>query len=116
MAKKALYRRSIWRDDSRYEFDYAARTKSERETLARLAWINAAKVTVAPIAPARLLAIHAGIKRMPSSGDVKIENVAEYLQQGLSSKGAGIPTLICMLAVEKGGKRAAEAPGMNSPC
>jgi hypothetical protein len=67
MAEKSLVRRSISKDDPRYLFDYAAHSPEELKAIARLAWINAAKINVAPIAPAQLLAISAAIKRTPKA-------------------------------------------------
>jgi hypothetical protein len=104
MPDESIFRRSIWDDDPRYAFDYAGSSASERKTIARLAWINAAKINVAPIAPENLLAISAAINAMPSVETVGQEDVYNFLTAGIQHAGAGIAILICMLAAEKAGE------------
>jgi len=80
--------------------------RKERKTISRLAWINAAKINVAPIAPAQLIAIGKAIKAMPKATKVKPKEISEYLEVGLEHDGAGIAIVICMLAAETGGEYA----------
>lgn len=104
MAKSARpYRRSIWNTDPRYELDYSSLTEADVKTISKLAWVDAAKKNAPPIAAKSLLQISKAAKAIPSPKDVKAKEIEQYLQGGLDHLGAGIPTLICMLAVESNG-------------
>ncbi len=61
MAEKPAFRRSIWKDDPRYFFGYSDLTAEECNTIARLAWINAAKISVAPRSVRSYCGKHGGI-------------------------------------------------------
>ncbi len=97
------YRRSIWRHDKRYDVDYAALSASEVATICRLSSVDAAKKQVPPIPPNGLLAIAKAARALPAVGRVSANQIQKFLEDTVSVHGAGIPTVVCMLAVESEG-------------
>ena len=93
------YRRSIWRHDSRYDVDHAALSASEVATICRLSSVDAAKKQVPPIPPKGLLAIARAARALPAVGRVSANQIQKFLEDTVSVHGAGIPTVVCMLAV-----------------
>lgn len=74
------------------------------ETIARLSSVDAAKKQIPPIPPKQLLAISIAARAMPHAAKVQASDMTKFLEGGLKHHGAGIPTLVCMLAVESGGE------------
>jgi hypothetical protein len=97
------YRRSIWRHDERYDVDYAALSAGQVATICRLSSVDAAKKQVPPIPAGELLAISKAARALPPARQVTAKHILQFLQITLSIHGAGIPTVICMLAVESEG-------------
>jgi len=97
------YRRSIWMHDSRYDVDYAVLSASEVATICRLSSVDAAKKQVPPIPPNGLLAIAKAARALPAVGRVSAKQISKFLKDTVSIHGAGIPTVVCMLAVESEG-------------
>jgi len=97
------YRRGIWRHDKRYDLDPASLSVEEFTAIARLSSVDAAKKRIPPIPPLQLLAISKSATTMPTAAKAKVSDVIKFLISGLKHHGAGIPTLICMLAVETKG-------------
>lgn len=97
------YRRSIWHHDRRYDLQHQSLGVQEFETIARLSSVDAAKKRIPPIPPHQLLEISKAAKAMPAAATVNVSDVACFLKAGLKHHGAGIPTLICILAVETQG-------------
>lgn len=98
------YKNSIWERDSRYVLDRASLSAKELETIARLSEVDVAKKQVPPVPALSLLAISSAAKKVIATRHVKIEDVQEYLDRTLIHHGAGIATVICMLAVESNGR------------
>lgn len=97
------YRRSIWRHDERYDVDPSALSASEVATICRLSSVDAAKKQVPAIPPNGLLAIAKAARALPAVGRVSAIQISKFLQDTVSIHGAGIPTVVCMLAVESEG-------------
>jgi hypothetical protein len=97
------YRRSIWRHDSRYDVDPSALSASEVATICRLSSVDAAKKQVPPVPPKGLLAIARAARALPAVGRVSAKQIHKFLEETMSIHGAGIPTVVCMLAVESDG-------------
>jgi hypothetical protein len=97
------YRRSIWGHDSRYDVDYAALSAAQAATICRLSSVDAAKKQVPPIPPNGLLTIAKAARELPAVGRVSANQIATFLESTVSIHGAGIPTVVCMLAVESEG-------------
>jgi len=97
------YRRSIWRHDPRYDVDHAALSASEVATICRLSSVDAAKKQVPPVPPRGLLAIAKAARALPAVGRVSANQICQFLESTVSIHGAGIPTVVCMLAVESEG-------------
>ena len=97
------YRRSIWRHDDRYDIDPSSLSASEVATLCRLSSVDAAKKQVPPVPPKGLLAIAQAARLLPAVGRVSANQIAKFLESTVSIHGAGIPTVVCMLAVESEG-------------
>jgi len=89
--------------DSRYDVDYAVLSASEVATICRLSSVDAAKKRVPPIPPNGLLAIAKAAWALPAVGRVSADQVEKFLKDTVSIHGAGIPTVVCMLAVESEG-------------
>lgn len=71
--------------------------------IARLSSVDAAKKRIPAIPPRQLLEIAAAAKSMPTAKQATSDDLVEFLRSGLKHHGAGIPTLICMLAVTTNG-------------
>ena len=97
------YRRSIWRHDPRYDVDPSALSASEVATICRLSSVDAAKKQVPAIPPNGLLAIAKAARALPAVGRVSANQICKFLESTVSIHGAGIPTVVCMLAVESEG-------------
>jgi len=97
------YRRSIWRHDERYDIDHVALSASEVATICRLSSVDASKKQVPPIPPKGLLAIAKAARLLPPVGRVSANQICKFLESTVSIHGAGIPTVVCMLAVESEG-------------
>ena len=97
------YRRSIWRHDERYDIDPSALSASEVATICRLSSVDAAKKQVPPVPPKGLLAIAKAARALPAVGRVSANQIVNFLESTVSIHGAGIPTVVCMLAVESEG-------------
>ena len=97
------YRRGIWRHDERYDIQHENLGAKEFATIARLSSVDAAKKRIPPVPPHQLLKISKLAIAMPTVAKVKVGDVVNFLKSGLAYHGAGIPTLICMLAVETKG-------------
>ena len=97
------YRRSIWRHDPRYDVDPSALSASEIATICRLSSVDAAKKQVPAIPPNGLLAIAKAARALPAVGRVSANQICKFLESTVSIHGAGIPTVVCMLAVESDG-------------
>jgi hypothetical protein len=95
-------RRSIWSHAARYARIFKSLNPEQRASVNRLAGINAAKLNVAPVDPNFLLAISKAIRRMPRCDRVTPGHLVDYFQS-CNGHGAGIKTLVCMLAVESKG-------------
>ena len=65
--------------------------------------VDAAKKQIPAIAPGDLLKIAELAEALPRADVAKSEAVEAYLREGSTCRGAGIATLICMLAVESAG-------------
>ena len=100
--KGSPYRRGIWKIDRRYRIAHSSLSESQLEAIFRLSSVDAAKKQIPPIAPADLLRIAERAGALPRARVATSEDIQDYL---LESKclGAGIATLICMLAVESRG-------------
>jgi hypothetical protein len=101
--KVSPYRRGIWRIDRRYRIAHSSLRKSQLEAIFRLTSVDAAKKQIPPIAPRDLLKIAELVWALPRAAVVTSEDIEAYLRQGRVYRGAGIATLICMLAVESAG-------------
>ena len=108
--KKRPYRSSIWTVDKEYSISRRF-TTSEFRIISRLLAVNVAKMTVPIIAPANLLEISKRAKmlvrvlsRSNHCDRVKKQNVAKFLDDSLAYRGAGILTVICILAVVSDGE------------
>lgn len=97
------FKNSIWSHDERYDFDRSSLSAEDFKTISRLGMVDVAKKQVPPIPTLGLLAIHRAIKSLPDADAVTAAQVCTFLDSTLMIHGAGIPTLICMLAVESGG-------------
>jgi len=97
------YRRSIWRHDERYDIDHFALSASEVAAICRLSSVDAAKKQVPPVPPKGLLAIAKAARALPAVGRVSANQIVKFLEDTVSIHGAGIPTVVCMLAVESEG-------------
>ena len=104
MKKKASpYRRGIWKIDPRYRISYSSLSRRQLEAIFRLSSVDAAKKQIPPISPRDLLQIAELASALPRAGVAKSEDIEGYLRQGSGYRGAGIATLVCMLAVERAG-------------
>jgi hypothetical protein len=103
--KKAVppYRRGIWKIHPRYRLAYERLSKDELAAIFRLSAVDAAKKQIPPIAHSDLLKIWEHMKALPRARAVESKGIETYLRQGSKVLGAGIATLICMLAVERKG-------------
>jgi hypothetical protein len=97
------YRRGIWTHDERYDVDYSALNAAQIKTICRLSSVDAAKKQVPPIPPLGLLAISKAARALPPAGRVSSNRIRQFLENPVEIQGAGIPTVICMLAVERRG-------------
>lgn len=95
--------RGIWNIDPRYRVAHSSLTKSQLEAIFRLSSVDAAKKQIPPVAPGDLLRIAELSHALPRAVTAKSEDIEQYLRQGSAFLGAGIATLICMLAVESAG-------------
>ena len=102
-ARSRPYRRSIWRHDERYDVDHSTLSAGEIATICRLSSVDAAKKQVPPVAPKGLLAIAKAARSLPPVGRVSANQIVKFLESTVSIHGAGIPTVVCMLAVESEG-------------
>lgn len=102
-APRRPYRRSIWRHDERYDVDHSALSASQIATICRLSSVDAAKKQVPPVPPKGLLAIAKAARALPSASRVTANQISRFLDATVSIHGAGIPTVVCMLAVESKG-------------
>lgn len=96
------YRNSIWEHDSRYDVDISL-SPSILGDIARLASVDAAKKNIPPVPPGSLQAIAAAARAMPAATMATPTDIETYLANQLVHPGAGVPTLICMLAVISNG-------------
>ena len=103
MKKKSPYKNSIWNLDDRYEFDDKSIGEAEQQVIARLMMVDSAKKNTPPVPIKSLLKISAETKKLPVASKASSKKLAAYLENTLPLRGAGITTLICMLAVEKKG-------------
>jgi hypothetical protein len=101
--KVSPYARGIWTIDRRYRIAHSSLSKSQVETIFRLASVEAAKKQIPPIAPGDLLPIAELVCALPRAAVARSEDIEGYLRQGNQCRGAGFATLICMLAVESRG-------------
>jgi len=102
--KKSPYRSSIWNQDSRYAIDDISVGEAEQKVIARLMSVDSAKKNTPPIPIRSLLEISAKAKRLPAVKKATPKSVTAFLESTLTLRGAGITTLICMLAVETNGR------------
>ena len=103
MKKKSPYRNSIWNLDDRYAIDDILIGEAERQVISRLMSVDSAKKNTPPVPIKSLLEISAETKKLPVASKATSKKLAAYLESTLSLRGAGITTLICMLAIEKKG-------------
>ena len=104
MKKKSPYRNSIWNLDDRYAIDDILIGEAERQIISRLMSVDSAKTNTPPVPIKSLLKISAKAKRLPAAKKATTKRVAAFLESTLTLRGAGITTLICMLAVETNGR------------
>lgn len=97
------YKNNIWSRDERYDFDRSSLSAKDYETIRRLSAVDVAKKQIPPVPTLGLLAIGKAIKRLLLVNPATLVDVQEYLEATIHIHGAGIPTLICMLAVESKG-------------
>lgn len=97
------YRRGIWKIDRRYRISHASLSTRQLEAIFRLSSVDAAKKQIPPIAPGDLLKIAELAVALPRARAARSEDIEAYLREGSPILGAGIATLICMLAVESRG-------------
>lgn len=97
------YRKSIWDVDENYNIEKLPLDLETLKLISKLISIDAAKKNVPPVSLLDLLKISSAAKTMNTAKNVTIAEVEEFLESLLNIKGAGIPTLICMLAVESNG-------------
>lgn len=102
---KSPYRTSIWdwKTDTNYSVTEETFNQESCEIISRLAFVDAAKKNVPPIAINDLLRISNKAKELPESIKATAVDIQNYLDNTKNIKGAGTPTLICMLAIETGG-------------
>jgi hypothetical protein len=94
--------RGIWEIDRRYRIAHASLSARQLEAIFRLSSVDAAKKQIPPVAPGDLLRIAELAQALPRARAAKSEDIEAYLRKG-KCLGAGITTLICMLAVESAG-------------
>ncbi len=97
------YKNNIWSRDERYDFNRSSLSANDYETIRRLSTVDVAKKQIPPVPTLGLLAIDKAIKRLLLVNPATLEDVQEFLETTIHIHGAGIPTLICMLAVESKG-------------
>ncbi|KZY33591.1 hypothetical protein A3754_08420 [Alcanivorax sp. HI0083] len=97
------YKKSIWDFDARYGIDSAEIGDSERKTISRLMSVDAAKKNVPPVPISGLLEISNLAKGMPDAVSATKEDIENFIGLAKRFNGAGVPTVICMLAVETDG-------------
>ena len=97
------YRRGIWTHDVRYDVDYSALNAAQIKSICRLSSVDAAKKQVPPVPPIGLLKISNAARALPPAGRVSSNQIRKFLEDTVTIHGAGIPTVICMLAVERRG-------------
>jgi len=100
---KAPYRKSIWDTDGAYKLSGVVLDDEALKIIERLSSVDAAKKNVRPIPVASLLQISSEARKMPKAKDATIKDIENYLHTLDNIRGAGIPTLICMLSVESNG-------------
>lgn len=100
---KSPYKKSIWDQDLRYAVADVKIGKRERQVIARLMSVDAAKKNTPPIPIQGLLTISVLARAMPKAALATRTNVESYIANASAVHGAGIPTVICMLAVESNG-------------
>ena len=98
-----VFRRSIWNPPKEYDLRSQDFTRAAVKVISRLGWVDAAKKQAPPLAAKALIAIGRAIDRLPRAREVKSEQIESYLQEGIKHLGAGIPVLVCMLAVKTSG-------------
>ena len=103
MKKKSPYKNSIWNLDDRYAIDEILIGEAERQVIGRLMSVDSAKKNTPPVPIKSLLEISAQAKKLPVASKATSKKLAAYLESTLLLRGAGITTLICMLAIEKNG-------------
>ena len=103
MKNASPYRRGIWKIDRRYRIAHASLSARQLECIVRLSSVDAAKKQIPAIAPGDLLKIAELAEALPRARLAKSEAIEAYLREGSTCRGAGIATLICMLAVESAG-------------
>jgi hypothetical protein len=104
------YKNNIWKRDPRYDIDCASLSKKEFDIICRLGAVDIAKKQVPPVPSMELLKIYKAIKLLPPAKTATSTDIQNYLDNTINAYGAGIPTLICMLAVESNG----DYPPMDS--
>lgn len=103
MKSKSPYRKSIWNLDKRYAINDISIGPVEQKVIARLMSVDSAKKNTPPVPIGSLLEISAKAKKLPRADKATSKAVEAYLESTLMLRGAGITTLICMLAIEKKG-------------
>jgi hypothetical protein len=94
---------SIWRPREIYSIDRRSFSDLDFQAISRLLSVNAAKMNATPIPPRQLLEIALAVKNLPKPNTLNVNQLIKFLTLGLKHDGAGIPTLMCMLAVERKG-------------
>jgi len=97
------YKNNIWQRDPRYDLDRSSLSAEDFETISRLGSVDIAKKQIPPVPGMALLEIYRSIKQLPAANVARAEHLHGFLVATLPFHGAGIPTLICMLAVESKG-------------
>lgn len=93
------YRRSIWDIDGRYAVELDGVSSDLLKKIALGQSIESAKKRTPPIPIADLVRIIQSIEELPSPNVVTVQQFQAFLEAAKTIWGAGVKTIICMLAV-----------------
>ena len=97
------FRRSIWQQDERYKFRSETFFPDLLCKVCRVQSIEAAKKRTPPIPIPSIVRIIEVVEGLPDAADVTAEQFEEALKE-MNCYGAGLKTLICIVAVMKHGQ------------
>jgi hypothetical protein len=97
------YRRSIWKQDQRYQIDVDHVSTEALNKIGIVQSIEAAKKQTPPIPFRQILEIVSSIERLPDSAEITVADFEVALRK-MDSWGAGLKTLICILSVLTNGR------------